>query len=300
MRCLYIGDFKKEHSTENYVSHALKLNGVEVRELQENLVYHIDVVKKLINPKPDFVLFAKNRVGISGQALMDFFNNENIKTVTWVFDLYFDLPANRAIRTVFDSNLKANFLFSTDGGHDKEFDKMGYHHKLLRQGIHEKEAIEGNKIPDVPEIVFIGSVIYADRKRLISFLQETYGDRFKHFGQGGASEVRGTDLNDILATAKIVVGDSYPSDNYWSNRVYEITGRGGFLLHPEVKGLETEFEYYKEIVPYKWGNLEQLKEIIDFYLTHDAERETIRKAGFDRTRTEYTYTLRVKELLKQI
>lgn len=302
MKCLYIADFHKDYSTENYVADSLINNGVEVIKLQENTVNDFSVVTDILDREGEvhFALFCKNRVGIDGFKLMQFLQDRGIKTITWVFDLYFDLPADRAIRTIFDSNFKADIVFSTDGGHDDKFLEHGYNHKLLRQGIHLPDANYGEPIKDHPEIVFIGSVVYADRRRLINFLKETYGIKFKHYGVGGNKEIRGKELNDVLASAKIVVGDSQPSDYYWSNRVYEITGRGGFLIHPKVKGLEKEFEYHKEIVPYAWGNLEQLKEIIDYYLTHDREREQIRKAGFIKTKTHYTYDLRVKELLKNI
>lgn len=302
MKCLYIGDFLKEHSTENYVSFALEENGVEVVKLQESYVNDMSVIEVVLaKHEVDFVLFCKNRVGVDGFRLMGYLKGRGIKTVTWVYDLYFDLPPDRSFRTTFDSNFKADIVFSTDGGHDDKFIEHGYNHKLLRQGVHVPDAHLGNKTPGLPEIAFIGSVVYADRRRLVNFLKETYGINFKHYGMGGGNtEVRGKELNDLLASIKIVVGDSQPSDNYWSNRVYEITGRGGFLLHPKVKGLEKEFEYYKEIVPYAWGNLDQLKEIIDFYLTHDDEREKIRMAGFERTKRQYTYSLRVKELLKNI
>lgn len=301
MICLYIGDFLKEYSTENYVVYALEQNGVEVVKLQESKINTIAVVEiELAKYKVDFVLFCKNRVGVDGFHLMEYLKDLRMKTVTWVFDLYFDLPPDRSLRTVFDSNLKADILFTTDGGHEQEMLEKGYNHKLLRQGVHEPEAVLGEKSEGAPEIVFIGTVVYADRRRLVNFLKETYGIRFKHFGIGGNREIRGKELNDLLASCKIVVGDSLPSPKYWSNRLYEITGRGGFLLHPKVEGLEKEFEYFKEIVPYAWGNLPQLKEIIDFYLTHDEEREKIRLAGFERTKKDYTYTLRVKELLKNI
>lgn len=300
MICLYIGDFIKEHSTENYVTYALEQNGVEVIKLQEGKVNSMAIVQsELTKRKIDFVLFCKNRVGVDGFELLAYLNRQGVKTVTWVFDLYFDLPADRSLRTVFDSNWKADIVFSTDGGHDEEMKEKGYNHKLLRQGIHEPDAHYGN-IVEAPEIVFIGTVVYADRRRLVNFLKETYGIRFRHFGIGGDRELRGKELNDIITSAKIVVGDSLPSPKYWSNRVYEVTGRGGFLLHPKVEGLEKEFEYFKEIVPYAWGNLEQLREIIDFYLTHEKEREKIRLAGFNKTKKKYTYTLRVKELLKSI
>ena len=58
--------------------------------------------------------------------------------------------------------------------------------------------------------------------------------------------IRGKELNDLYATAKVVVGDTlckgfnYPY--YFSDRLFETTGRGGFLIHPYIKGLEDYFE----------------------------------------------------------
>lgn len=302
MKCLYIGDFQKDYSTENYVAFALEENGVTVIKVQENAVDSLLYLDQYIDMKPNFVLFCKNRTRFDSNKVMQYFKDLKIKTVTWVFDLYFDLPIERSHRSSFDSNFKADVVFSTDGGHDKNFKEQGINHKLLRQGIHVLDAHYGEELYDVAPIVFIGSVVYADRRRLINFLKETYGNKFCHYGMGSQTdaEIRGKELNNILANAKIVVGDSQPSKQYWSNRLYEITGRGGLLMHPEVEGLEKEFEYYKEIIPYTWGDLDQVKEIIDHYLSHPKEADKIRKAGYERTKKNYTYTHRVKELLKNI
>jgi spore maturation protein CgeB len=127
-----------------------------------------------------------------------------------------------------------------------------------------------------------------------------YPKDFVHHGWGGEDEIRGEVLNNYLASAKIIVGDSVPTPYYWSNRIYEILGRGGFLIHPKVEGLDKEFKPYKHYVPYERGNWSQLKEIIDYYLVHDEERKKIQMAGFRYCKKHYTYTKRVAELLKQI
>jgi hypothetical protein len=303
MKAIYIGDFRKTYSTENYISYGLRQNGVEVLEWQETSESSTGAVFRYCQrEKPDFVLFCKNRLFGRGDVLMDMLNKAGILTVSWIFDLYFGLPLEMGSkRSIHDSPFKAKIVFTSDGGNDEQFKKIGVNHNLLRQGIHSPEAKIGSKIENIPEIVFIGSSTYYSRVKLINNLKNRYGDRFLHIGQGGdAPEIRGMNLNNVLASTKIVVGDSVPSKNYWSNRIYEILGRGGFLIHPYVEGLDSEFTRYKHYIPYEYGNINQLYEIIDFYLTHDKEREKIRMEGFNHVKKNYTYTKRCKNLINLI
>jgi len=138
---------------------------------------------------------------------------------------------------------------------------------------------------------------------LVHWLQQTYGRRFIHI-----TNVRGLNLNHLLAQIKVVVGDSYYVKHYWSNRVYEITGRGGFLLFPRTEGLEEEFTAGAHIATYprveyldndydRW--YATLRETIDHWLSHDDERERIRHQGHVRC-GEYTYTRRTACLLRTL
>jgi hypothetical protein len=213
----------------------------------------------------------------------------NLLTVCWQWDLFFGYRRNHPLQ------FKVDLLFTTDGGHPEEFRKRGYNHRVLRQGIHEPEAV---KVPCklVQDIVFIGGRKgHGTRPRLLRWLQTTYGSRFKHH-----TDLRGMQLNEELGKTKIVVGDSYPSPNYWSNRIYEITGRGGFLLHPITSGLNTEFTHMEHYVGYEKENFQDLRSKIDYFLENDKERERIRLAGYNRTTGSYTYTQRVKVLLGHI
>ena len=136
-------------------------------------------------------------------------------------------------------------------------------------------------------------------------MKETYGDRFTHVGgDGDTGTIRGAELNQMYANAKIAIGDSlclnfdYPY--YWSDRIYETTGRGGFIIHPEIKGLDEQFEYGKEIATFKFGDFEDLKNKIDYYLEHKDEREAIRKAGHERTKNNHTYKHRWAEIIEEL
>ena len=108
------------------------------------------------------------------------------------------------------------------------------------------------------------------------------------------------ELNDVLASTKVIIGDSlckgFTHKNYWSDRVYETTGRGGFIIHPYIEGLETEFIDKKEIVFYPFDDFATLQGLIDFYVANDKIRESIRTKGMKRTIAEHTYTNRLQEV----
>lgn len=155
------------------------------------------------------------------------------------------------------------------------------------------------------DVCFVGSRRYHPewpyRPQLIDWLENTYKDRFRLYGQDGGKVVRGAELNQVYANTKVVVGDSFsPGFHYpgfWSDRVYETPGRGGFLIHPRIKGLEEQFVEDQEMVFYDFLDFDQLGRKIDYYLTHDEEREKIRVAGHERVKTGHTYRHRWEHIL---
>lgn len=299
MKCiLYVGDFRQSYSTEKYIAHGFTQLGYQVVQVQQNDVPNARaLLGAALKYKPDFVMFSKWTGGVEAVFLL---RQHKFLTVGWIFDLYFNLPAEFGSRNFVNSSFQCDICFVTDGGHATNYKSRSINARTLRQGIYSPEALKGIKSPQVP-IIFLGSYNYNNRIKLIDWLRETYGHNFLCFGQGGdKAPVRGVELNNLLASVKIVVGDSVPSDFYWSNRIYEVLGRGGFLLHPKVKGLDKELIPGKHYVEYEYGNFQELKTKIDFYLDKGMERETIRDAGFQYVKKHYTYTARCRELLKEV
>jgi len=314
MRILYVGNFAGEGSplgwcpNAEYIADTLKSLGHEVNSLNECDVTAEEVIEAAKDC--DFILTEEAR--LKGDFQNDEKNKKDVllnlfkpvlesgkPIVAWLTNIFFGIM-RREDHVLFNPIFKADIVFSTDGGHDAEFKSAKVNHRLLRQGIYEPEAyISRKKYPTDAQIGFVGSVyseIWPYRKQLIEFLKYTYGGRFEHFGQSG--EIRHDPLNDLCGTLKIVVGDSVRSPHYWSNRIYEIIGRGGFFIHPIVEGLDEEFTPYEHFIQYKLGDFENLKRIIDYYLEHDEEREAIRMAGFEHCKKNHTYMHRVKEMLR--
>lgn len=164
--------------------------------------------------------------------------------------------------------------------------------RVLRQGIGEEDACYADKLR-VPEIVFCGSV-YGERTAWVKALKERYGDEFtvvnNKFNKG---------LYDLCASAKIIVAPQYPSDDhYWSNRIYLILGSGGFLIHPRLSGLFSEYEEGKHYVGYE--SLDELFFKIDTFLNNKDARKKIKVAGQEKTHKDYTYTKRCQTLLEHV
>ena len=81
-------------------------------------------------------------------------------------------------------------------------------------------------------------------------------------------------------------------------RNFEIPGCGGFLITGDADNLRDYYKDGKEIVIYE--NTEDLIEKIKYYLEHNEERETIAKAGHERTLRDHTYEKRFNEIFKTI
>lgn len=152
-----------------------------------------------------------------------------------------------------------------------------------------------------PAILFAGTLVHGWRRTgQVSSLLERYGDRFKIIGDRGHEPARyGEALAQLIETTEIVLAPCDPvTANYWSNRVYVTLGFGGFLLHPWSSGLACHYTPNEEIVFY--NTADDCFEKIDYYLARPAERDRIRRAGYERTLKEHTYRHRVRQLLATV
>jgi spore maturation protein CgeB len=77
----------------------------------------------------------------------------------------------------------------------------------------------------------------------------------------------------------------------------ETLGRGGFLIHQEVDGLKEE---YPHLVTYKRGDLNDLKEKIDYYIEHEDERKALVVKNYEWVRDNYTMDKKCAELLSKL
>jgi hypothetical protein len=309
MKILFLGNFEAEHSSENYYLKTFRKLGHEVVTLQEGKATSRDIVRN----SGDIGMFfwvkthGWNTQGIT--SILKDFKVKGIPTVGFHLDLYMGLQ--RWKQYEHGDYFQVEHFFTVDklmaDWLNQNTQTKGY---FLPAGVFEDECFLGtpNKEKYPHDIIFTGAKGYHPewpyRPQLIDWLQANYGSRFGHYGNGGMAQVRGVELNNLYASAKIVIGDTLCKDfNYpWysSDRLFEVCGRGGFLIYPYITGLETFYEAGEEIEFYEFGDFFGLKQLVNKHLENDKQREQMRVAAFERTIHEHTYTNRLQTILNTI
>ena len=109
--------------------------------------------------------------------------------------------------------------------------------------------------------------------------------------------VWGEELVKVYNASKIVLNIHSPQ-SVPIMRDFEVTGCGSFLLTDDARSLAAMFEPGEEIIC--WRKLEELREMVAFYLSHPEERKEIARRGEIRANQDHTYTKRMGELVSFI
>jgi spore maturation protein CgeB len=106
----------------------------------------------------------------------------------------------------------------------------------------------------------------------------------------------GVEMYQILRTSKMTLNHHIGMAGPYANnlRLYEATGVGTLLLTDWKENLPEMFIPGQEVVAYR--SPEECIELIDYYLTHEEERQAIAAAGQQRTLREHTSYQRMQEL----
>lgn len=162
------------------------------------------------------------------------------------------------------------------------------------------------------EVVFVGSYgaetsPHAEGTRLLEHLAgkrqvDFWGPGIERLSSNSTvrqrfhGEAWGLDAYRVYGASKIALNRHAEWANESANncRLFEVTGIGTMLLTDYKKNLGELFEIGKEVVAYH--SIEECIEMIDYYLLHNDERQSIARAGQRRTLKEHTYSHRMEEL----
>jgi hypothetical protein len=306
----FLGNFRVDYSSESHHVKTLVSMGHKVIKLQETEATSEQIVEAAT--KSDLFIWIHTHGwdtpgNLTMNRVLARIKAANVPTMTYHLDLWFGLRRQADLKR--DAVYKdIDHFFTVDSRMAEWFNEAtSVRGHYLPAGVYDKEAVyKPSKLTN--DIIFVGSKGYHPewkyRPKLINWLQATYPKRFQHYGRDGLGVVRGKDLNKLYASTKVVVGDTlcpnfkYP--DYWSDRIYETLGRGGFLIHPYIPGIEKEFADKEHVVFYEYNNFEQLESLINYYLQHDEERERIRIAGHELVKNKYTYKNRWEHILKEL
>lgn len=309
MKIAYVGNFSIDFTTENHIYQSLKSMGHEVVRIQESPQANPGWLERFMPKDADLFLFTRTwgkMVTLDDLAKL---KEWGIPTASYHLDLYVGLSRQTGIET--DPFWRTEYVFSADGDPEsqKYFESKGINHFWLLPAVFDQECYiaEKNHDPRLQgDVIFVGGGAeyghpeWPYRHELVKHLETTYGTRYRKFGHPQLS-VRGHELNQLYANAKIAIGDSvnigFKHKNYTSDRLFESIGRGAFTIYPRIEGVAEIFDEDVNAVFYEFGNFEELDRKINYYLEHDEEREKIRKAGHEFVKSSQTYLQRLQELL---
>ena len=308
MKIAFLGNFGADFSSESHHKKTLENLGHEVIALQEVETTGERVLE--VAEASDALVWVHTHgwdtPGLRMAQVLSTLKDKGIPTLTYHLDLWFGLQRQRDMQS--DDYWNIGHFFTVDkkmaDWFNEETSVKGHY---MPAAVYDVECY-WNPAPPERDLIFVGSRGYHPewpyRPQLIDWLGSNYGHRFTHFGGDGAGVMRGADLNRLYASTKVAIGDTlcinfdYPY--YFSDRVFETLGRGGFIIHPRIKGIEDIFEDKKHLVLYDYGDFDQLKREIDFYLEADELREEIRKAGHEHVKKNHTYLNRWTSILESL
>lgn len=185
----------------------------------------------------------------------------------------------------------------------------------VRQGVNwENWRVKSEKKSD---IAFVGNMRMEQRRTYLLALAEKVGviDCYSQDYEYLKNQfpllrmhpsIDRTGMRNVCAKTKIMLGDKFLADVdfkngvdwYWSNRVYQVLGSGGFYLTPYIKGLEKEFKNKKHLV---WAkSFKDMVQQVGYYLKNDKEREEIVNMGYELAHDKYKYVDRIRELVVEL
>lgn len=305
----YVGNHSVPTSTESYVAQALESLGHTVFRVQENTVNYSTAASKLRAWGVDVVFWTRTpsyRCDPDEQArFVQDCARFGIQTVGLHLDKYWDL--DRQTDIIEHPWWRQDVVFTADGGNQDRFAAVGVNHHWWRPAVAASQCVRGQyRAEYASPIAFVGSQRYHRewpwRQQMIKYLNLTYRKRFRQFGRSG-DRLADDQLSDAYASVKVVVGDSCGAGGtgfYWSNRIPETLGRGGFLLHPAVPGMEDHYADGQHLVTYKPGDARGLKLLIDRWLQDPDGRDRITNAGMRRVLERDTFEIRMREVCEML
>lgn len=317
----YVSNGEPEFSTENDVRKAFEHLGHTVIMLQEGDNYNPNkasietIFATVANEDIDLLLWT----GTWGDAypldeVLDIFHycaQKGIPTATLHLDTFWS--TNRGGRSWWrEPMFHTAYLFTADGDYQDKWKLLGKNHMWLPSAVRHDAAKMGNYREEYAcDVAFVGSNgvgyhedVWGYRKELVDALRAMCRKRGWSFRNPGGDEPkinRNDDMNDFYASAKVTVGDSLclkkEQSHYWSDRVPEATGRGGFLIMPKIDELINQGW---KIPQYEWGNFDDLERVIELYLNAEEARVEAVKHNLETTKAKHTYVNRVETILREV
>ncbi len=301
----YLGNFSVSHSTETHVAISLAALGHQVVRVQENATSPAEILAAC--ERADLFLWTRTWVHDYMPAVLAELGRRGVTTVAYHLDLWLSLPRGADAKNN-PFLVGTDFLFTPEGDNAAEYAALRRNWFFLPPAVVHTEVARGSVRPEwAGKIVFAGTgtnyhAEYPFRGELLAWLGVTYVDGFLHVPSG----VRGAALNDLYASAAVVIGDSLNINFrfrwYVSDRLTESLGRGAILVWPQTEvARHMGFEDGVHLIYYAPGNIDSLRwAIYRALLLKPAERVAMITAAQAQILASHTYAHRMAELLATV
>lgn len=310
-RIVYVGNFRHSWCTEVHVARDARTLGHEVVEVQEpsepSMLRGFSSFLEQTASGADLLLYQRTW-GLPRETteLWRRIEQYGCKTASYHLDLYVGLQREDTIRD--DPFWTTGTVFSADGDkhtQDRLLELGVLDHHWLPAAIVSDEAniMASGQTP--VRVAFVGSACstyhpeWPWRCELMGGLAQRYGRQFKRYPVDNR-RLHGLALSQLYASVPVIVGDSLALPGhryYWSDRFYETVGRGGYLIGPNVPGIEEHFVSGEHLDLYDLGDLDHVFELVDQALADPDGTRAIARAGCNHVRHHHTYAHRVAEML---
>ncbi len=312
MKVAYIGNFGPEHSTENHVRTAWLAQGHEVIRIQEEQGEQwAKLEAAIVDGAIDLILWTRTKdlaeqIGHRRQIrMLTSARRAGIPTVGFHLDRWWGLSREATVWE--EPFFRCQYVITADGGHQHLFEELGINHIWLPPAVSLPETELGVPTDEYrAEIAFVGSwqagyhAEWTHRPELVAWLRKNY-PQTQFWPRPNQHAIRGEALRNLYASTDIVIGDSCLVGApccYWSDRIPETVGRGGFLIHPYVEGLEDHYNVGDHLWTWNVGDWEGLRDQIETALISPDGRALTQERGRAHVREHHTYERRVEQILE--
>ena len=186
----------------------------------------------------------------------------------------------------------------------------GYRAEFFQVGYNQIFYNNHSEVKKEADIVFFGNnypnhfPLSHFRYEIASGLKQNFGDNFKIYGSQWDLPSRDMNFKQIeegaiYRGAKIGINLSHFNyGRYSSDRIFRIMSCGTMCLSHRYKNIHLDFKEGEHLRT--WENLDELLDLIKFYLTNDSERLAIAKKGNEYVEKYFTWEYRISNQLKQI
>lgn len=328
MKILYVSGYSRMILFNKLIPIALRQNGCEVDEFDWNSVWKFnkifkifsnskvnvrrnsELLKKAKSVKPDFVFILKGEP-FSNATLRELKKITGAKLFNWFGDDPWEFP-------VFSGKVANDYyyFFTYDPYSVRLYESIGHKNAYHLPYGYDPEVTEQLVLTEAEnkkyecDVAFIGSH-YPKREELLSKLKEKYS--IKIWGRGWTntscadvyqgSALYGTDMLKAMKKVKILLNihkgfeEGVEASGEGLNlRVMEGAACGAFQLSSFQKDIPKRFLPEKEISLF--NTWDEALEKIEYYLSHEHERQCIAGAAFVRLKKDHTLRQRMKQVIE--